>query len=122
MPTFQLFLDPASAPRQVRSHLWNPSSGVVNYRKLKDEIRRQANAGNLWILPDSLDLTFFLPMPKSWSLKERQACNFQPHQQKPDIDNLLKAFMDAFGEDKHVHTVAARKVWAESGRIQVVIT
>ncbi|MCR4339433.1 MAG: RusA family crossover junction endodeoxyribonuclease, partial [Gemmatimonadaceae bacterium] len=37
---------------------------------------------------------FRLPMPPSWSNKKRLAMIGQPHAQKPDIDNLLKAVLE----------------------------
>ena len=43
------------------------------------------------------------------------------HNQKPDIDNLIKAVLDALmAEDCRVHTVFARKFWAEEGGIVIL--
>ena len=40
--------------------------------------------------------------------------------QKPDIDNLLKAWLDTFsGDDKYVYAVTAEKYWAEQGSIEL---
>lgn len=45
----------------------------------------------------------------------------QPHEQKPDIDNLVKGLLDALlKEDKGVHTIIASKSWAEHGSITVL--
>ena len=42
------------------------------------------------------------------------------HYQKPDLDNLLKALLDAvFSEDQHIAEVWAQKRWAPSGRIMI---
>ena len=72
-------------------------------------------------LNDTLSLTFILPMPKSWSKKKRQEMNKQPHQQKPDIDNLLKAYMDALlPSDAHIWAYdRVEKRWGEEGKIVV---
>ena len=44
----------------------------------------------------------------------------KPHQQRPDIDNLVKGLMDALlEEDSHIHTVYAKKIWAEKGSIDL---
>ena len=44
----------------------------------------------------------------------------KPHTKKPDIDNLIKALLDAvFSDDAHVHTVHAEKVWGDKGEIRV---
>ena len=44
----------------------------------------------------------------------------QPHRQKPDLDNILKFLMDSLlpeGGDEVVHTIHARKIWGEEGKI-----
>lgn len=69
------------------------------------------------VLPE---ITFIMPMPPSWSEKKCAAYDGQPHTQKPDLDNLLKAFKDSvFPEDEHIHTYAQpiRKVWGRVGEI-----
>lgn len=44
----------------------------------------------------------------------------KPHQQKPDIDNLVKSVLDALLiEDKNVYRVLAEKYWAEEGGIEI---
>lgn len=61
-----------------------------------------------------------MPMPKSWSAKKREEMNGKPHKVRPDIDNMVKAIMDAaFKEDSHVWEVHARKVWSDKGSIEV---
>ena len=71
-------------------------------------------------LPAELHLTFFIPMAKSWSKKQRAASIGAPHDQPPDIDNLCKAFMDAFeAEDENVYALQAEKYWAEAGSIEL---
>lgn len=59
-------------------------------------------------------------MPKSWSKKKKQEMDLQHHIQKPDIDNLCKAFLDAnYSDDSHIHTIALVKRWAYQGMITV---
>ena len=65
-------------------------------------------------------IEFFLEMPASWSKKKRELFNGSPHQAKPDIDNLLKAFMDCLAEnDSFVFKVTMAKYWATQGHIRV---
>jgi Holliday junction resolvase RusA-like endonuclease len=60
-------------------------------------------------------------MPKTWSKKKQDEMRGTYHDQKPDIDNLLKGFMDAFhAEDKHVAHVEAEKYWADKGMIEIL--
>jgi len=65
-------------------------------------------------------IEFYLPLPKSYSKKKREELMGQPHEQKPDIDNLVKGLLDALlKEDKGVHTIIASKSWANNGMIVV---
>lgn len=65
-------------------------------------------------------ITFHVAMPPSWSRKKRVQLNGQPHTQVPDIDNFLKAFMDALlVSDAAVWRVFVEKRWNEHGGIEV---
>lgn len=73
-------------------------------------------------LPGELHLTFFIQMPKSWGHKKRMAMLGAPHQQKPDVDNLCKSFMDAWKtDDSHVYELHAYKYWAEQPSIELEV-
>ena len=68
-----------------------------------------------------LSLVFTMPMPKSWSKAKRAAMDTTPHQQKPDIDNLIKAVLDALYEDDScVWNISAAKFWGTEGQIQII--
>lgn len=59
-------------------------------------------------------------MPNSWSAKRKAEFNGKPHQQKPDIDNYLKALMDALcATDEYVYDVHCQKYWAYEGKIEL---
>lgn len=59
-----------------------------------------------------------MPMPKSWSAKKRELMDGMPHQQRPDVDNILKSLMDALCEDdSYIYDVRATKRWGQTGRI-----
>lgn len=59
-------------------------------------------------------------MPKSWSAKKRIQMEGQPHQQRPDIDNYIKSFLDALCEDdSYVYAVRAEKYWGRQASISV---
>ncbi len=116
---------PMGAPRMTRQDRWTDKEKgkgrpvVIRYWKYQDELRIALPD---YELPDRLDITFLLPMPKSWGKKKRAAYAGSPHDQKPDIDNLCKAFMDTFaGEDKHVYSLTADKYWAEQGSIELKV-
>ena len=64
-------------------------------------------------------------MPKSWRNPETEAHVNRLHRKKPDLDNLLKAFLDSlFVEDKTIsHIAEVSKYWveAEQGWIEVIV-
>jgi Holliday junction resolvase RusA-like endonuclease len=65
-------------------------------------------------------LTFNIPMPESWSKKKKTEMVMRPHQQKPDIDNLLKAWMDClYRNDQVIWRVSMEKRWSVKGSIEV---
>lgn len=85
----------------------------MRYRAFCDELRLR-----LQRLPNHLDMEFMLPMPDSWSEKKKQSMVGQPHRQKPDLDNIVKAVFDAMLEDDSVIAdFRARKVWGRKGGI-----
>lgn len=59
-------------------------------------------------------------MPGTWSKKKKFEMLSRPHQQKPDVDNLAKAILDALlKDDSGVHTLFLTKVWSEDGFIEI---
>ena len=114
---------PVPAPRMTRQDRWTDKTrmkgrpAVIRYFLFQDELRL------LWgsrIVPSRLALRFFLPMPPSWSKKKKLQSDGKPHQNKPDIDNLIKSFLDTLCEnDQYVYAVKAEKYWSTEGYIEV---
>lgn len=111
-----IYLTPVSKPRMTQRDKWDKRACVMRYREYCDRLRATcALAG--YKLEDSLFVSFTLPMAKSWSKKKADQHEGKPHQQKPDIDNLCKAVMDALAsDDRHVYTLTARKYWGRQGK------
>ena len=111
----KIIVEPMGAVRQNRSDAWRKRPCVLRYRVYKNIIRLQCKE-----LDCALQLLFELPMPKSWSKKKKKEMLGQPHQQKPDIDNLVKGLLDAVcTDDSYIYKVDAEKRWAETGAICV---
>lgn len=107
-------LNPIPKPRMTRADRWKKRPATDRYWAFKDELNSLARGK----LDPRFDIEFHVPMPKSWSFKKQLEMNGQPHQQKPDIDNYLKAFMDALCEDdSYVYDVRAQKFWSVEGKI-----
>lgn len=98
------------------SDKWKKRPCVVKYRQYKDKIRKALF--DYEVDYSTINIEFIIEQPKSWSKKKQAQMLYEPHQQRPDIDNLLKGFMDAMlEEDSHVHTIKAKKTWGEKGKI-----
>lgn len=108
-------INPVAKPRMTRRDKWAQRPAVMRYRMFCDHFRLVVRT-----LPETFHVTFHLPMPASWSQKKRDSLRGKPHQQKPDVDNLLKAVADAaMKDDSGIWDVRATKVWSDSGKIEI---
>lgn len=109
-------ISPVSKPRMTQRVKWAPSKADLKYFAFKDECRLL----NVVIPKQGARITFVVPMPKSWSKKKLIEMNGKPHEQRPDVDNFLKAIFDSvYSEDSGIYDVWSRKIWGESGAIVV---
>lgn len=109
-------ITPTPKPRMTQRDKWQKRPAVLRYREFCDQVRAAGVQ-----LPNGATVMFRLPMPKSWSKKKRLEMNGKPHQQKPDLDNLLKALIDAVhADDAHIwHLQMVTKIWSEEGSILI---
>lgn len=71
---------------------------------------------------------FYMPIPKrtSKTMTSHMIKDFIKHTKKPDVDNLLKALLDAlngiaYADDAQIVKLSAQKVYAETPRIEMII-
>lgn len=116
-------------PRVTRTgHAYTPAATVA----WENTIRLQAIHAMRGI--DMLDgnlivrMTFFFQPPKSYAKKRRELliAEGRPMPHKPDIDNLVKAVLDAcngiaYKDDAAVVEIDARKRYGEEDGVQVTI-
>jgi Holliday junction resolvase RusA-like endonuclease len=117
-----LDVEPIAKPRMTRRDKWAKRPCVLRYWDFCDELGLKiAELDKELYEPGELALVFVLPMPHSWSIKKRKKMLGQGHQQRPDLDNLVKAYKDAvFKEDSHVYKYPyMMKVWGETGAVIV---
>ena len=74
--------------------------------------------------PVSLSMAFYMPIPKSLSKIKQEALASKPHGKKPDVDNLIKFYLDAlsgilFSDDKLVHSIHAHKIYDTNPRTEI---
>lgn len=124
---------PMGAVRMTQSDRWKTDPNhfdvkkrqrmaVFNYFNFKNILQLQAKELG-YVLGDSLDAVFFIPMPKTWSDKKKREMSGTICKQKPDIDNLVKSVCDTLKkEDKDVWFVKAEKRWSYKGCILIYKT
>lgn len=108
---------PIPKPRMTQRDKWQQRDCVMKYRAFKDECRMFDV-----VIPEAgSQVIFVLPMPKSWSKKKKDDMDGKPHRAKKDVDNLLKALLDAvFPDDSSVWDIRITKRWGESGKIIIL--
>lgn len=106
---------PIPKPRMTQKDKWHRRPATDRYWAFKKECldkNVQVYCGD--------KVTFVLPFPKNWGKAKRQICNGSRHTVKPDLDNLLKALLDAlYDDDAHISALYIEKVWGETGKIIV---
>ena len=108
------YITPVAKPRMTQRDKWKKRPSVIKYRAFKDEIR----AAGIELEESNQHVTFIIPMPKSWSKKKRLESRGMPHKQRPDIDNLQKALLDAVtSEDCYIWDMRCTKIWGDDGAI-----
>ena len=108
---------PCPKPRMTRSDKWKKRPCVMRYRAFADEVRLRGVS----IDQSGSHVIFTMLMPASWSKAKIAAHEGQPHTQKPDLDNLIKALFDAlYSDDSHIWRFSAEKRWGTSSSITVM--
>ena len=122
---------PASRPRVTR---WGTYYGK-KYKQFKLEMgllvleSDKTNSVNPITWLDGLisaDMTFFVPMAKSWSNKKKSSKNGQFCDNNSDLDNYEKAILDSlngvyFHDDKQIVQQSSQKIWDEQGSIKIIL-
>jgi len=99
------FLTPIPKPRMTQRDVWAKRPCVLRYRAFCDELRLHAKAQG-FTLPERFEIRFWMPMPKSWTETFKAKMLHTPHQQKPDLSNLLKAVEDALLDEDELEQIA----------------
>ena len=129
--TFNISPVPASRPRVTR---WGTFYGK-KYKEFKREMGMLLIESDktsevnpvLWIEGlISADMTFFVPMAKSWSNKKKSLNNGQFCDNNADLDNYEKAVLDSlstvyFHDDRQIVQQKSQKIWAETGSIKIIL-
>jgi Holliday junction resolvase RusA-like endonuclease len=110
-------------PRLTQRDKWAKRPQVVRYYNWANRVRALVSDK----LPpaasvQSLDLIARFEPPHSWPKKRRIAVIGSQHRCKPDVDNLLKAGMDALWKnDSAIGSVTATKLWDWNACLEIWI-
>lgn len=96
---------------------------LEKYNKYKIDLLAEAKKKRFSLSSYGMVITFFVPVPKSWSQKKKTLHHGMLHQSSPDLDNFLKSIFDSLtAEDKFISNVTATKRWVDfpTGWIEIV--
>lgn len=108
---------PLARPRITRWGAYDSQS--VLRKSVTLDLQSQHAFNVLLSGPVYLDVTFFMPIPMSWSKKKKAAYQDQLHLSRPDLDNLIKWVCDIacgiiYTDDCIISQINARKVYSLS--------
>ena len=121
---YRLDIPPCPKPRMTKADRWRKRPSVLKFFAFRDAVKDYINTikklfdeeqGYFHHLEfDTFEIEFHVPMPQSWSKKKKADMDKRPHQQRPDLDNYLKAWKDSvYEEDAIVWRVKASKLWTD---------
>jgi len=109
-------ITPVPKPRMTQRDRWAKRPCVQRYWDFKDQIKESG----LDLPVSGAHIVFIIPMPKSRPEKKKKLMDRQPHQQKPDLDNLSKAIFDSvYQSDCIIWDSRATKCWGRMGAIYI---
>lgn len=98
---------------------------LERYNEYKISLSALAKSKRFTPSEQGMHITFYIPVSKSWTKTKKQQRHLQLHQEKPDIDNLVKSFFDSLlTEDKHIADIHTTKKWVnqDKGWIEIEFT
>lgn len=113
---------PKGRPRFYGGHAVTPEK-TRKYEKL---IRDSWEHGIVEGKSIMIEIEFRMPIPQSYSNKKKAELEWAPHNKKPDLDNLVKAVLDAlngvaFEDDSLISDINAGKIYAEEPGVYIMI-
>lgn len=113
---------PKGRPRFYGGHAVTPEK-TRKYEKL---IRDSWEHGILEADSLMIDMEFVMPIPQSLSKKKQTELVATPHTKKPDLDNLVKAVLDAlngvaFVDDSRISNINASKEYGREPSVWIGI-
>lgn len=92
----------------TRRDKWAKRPCVVRYFKFRDKIRARLKRDDA---PTEVHVKAYF----------KHQTRTGPHNQKPDIDNIIKAVLDTWKEDKATYKVSGEKWWGDEDRLEITL-
>lgn len=125
---FRVEIEPMGAVRMTGRGKWvKPNAQrYLTYKKaIQSAISEQVivNHREPTKNPVAVYITFFMPIPNSWSKRKKKLAPSVRHTKKPDIDNMVKGLFDSLNgiiwkDDNQVVICQAEKVYHHSPGIE----
>lgn len=115
-------ITPIGKPRMTRRDKWakTRTKQANKYMVFRNQLEWLLKEQN-FELGYGIKIIFLLPFKKNWSKGQCELMRGQPHLEKPDADNMLKAFIDvACKRDEKVYNKDVHKFWWDRGLIVVM--
>jgi len=121
---YVIHVNPVPKPRMTSRDKWEKRPIVQRYWAYKDEIILRFKLLGFSTLPGHISLLHFvMQMPQSWPESKKARLDGQPHQQVPDLSNMLKGIEDCMcKDDSHIWRYdSLEKRWGRKGQIIIGI-
>lgn len=115
---------------RVNSKWWRFTPKAQEYHTKSQELRLRINKNKKeiidWLNSWLYHIQFHFAMAESWSEKKKKEIDWEYHTQKPDIDNLCKAFFDSVfyweeDNDCKIWNLSASKHWSREDKIIIYL-
>lgn len=132
MSDLKVYVLPGDPVPLLRARFSKYSGSVYNSQKTRqivDQINLQEQHSGQSYFEGQLQvhITFFMPIPQTMSMKRKAIMPGRYHTSKPDIDNLLKYYLDIstsvlFKNDAIISKVTAQKVYDINPRTEFTVS
>lgn len=106
-------------------HWYKRFRQLERYNDYKRRLTDEAVLKGFWLRDSGMEITFYVPVSRSWRRTQKEKMHLQPHQFKPDIDNLFKSLADTLRpqQDQAIwQLMPMKKLWinAPQGHIHII--
>lgn len=114
-------------PRFSRGRIYNPMS--IEKTEVKNTLKYNIPKNGLYFDSEQLlkiNIIFYTPLPKQCSKAKKTALEGSFDKTRPDLDNYVKFYLDAFNEiiyedDKNIVSLHAEKRKSKNPRVKVEV-